>query len=382
MGFFDFFKTKIINRFSKWSEIGTYHSVFTTFGGEIYRNDLVRSCIRPLADFTSKANIRCSDARIEKVLNERPNLYMDGKAFLLKVRTLFELRNNVFIYIQRDDRGHATGFYPIPYQRFEALEYNNRLFIRFYFKTAERELTLPWSDLAVLRKDYNESDISGDENTAVIATLQMLTTVNEGTANAIRATANLRGILKSTKAMLSDADLKKKKDDFVKDYLNLENEGGIASLDATQEFTPITMSPMIANSGTVQELRENIYRYFGVNDDIVMAKMTPDQIEAFYEMRIEPFLVALSSELTSKTFTERERAFGNWIIAEANKLQFASLTKKIQMFATVVQYGGMTVNEWRAACNMAPIEGGDELIRRLDAAPVTEEEEDEENANQ
>ena len=60
----------------------------------------------------------------------------------------------------------------------------------------------------------------------------------------------------------------------------------------------------------------------------------------------------------------------NYIVFEANKLQFASLDKKIQMFKEVVLYGGMTTNEWRAGCNMPPIEDGDKRIMRLDAAPV------------
>ena len=45
------------------------------------------------------------------------------------------------------------------------------------------------------------------------------------------------------------------------------------------------------------------------------------------------------------------------------------------MFKEVVLYGGMTINEWRLGCNMSPLEGGDERIMRLDAAPVDDSEE-------
>lgn len=375
MGFLDFFRRKTLNRTSNWKELGTYNSVFSSFGGDIYKSDIVRSSIRPLAQFTSKAEAQSSDALLAKVLNNRPNMYMSGKDFLQKVRTRYEIYNNCFIYIQRDDRGKATGFYPVPYSTYEAVEYANGLYIVFKFESGDT-LTLPWADLAVVRKDYNKSDIAGDDNRAILQTLELINTTNQGVANAVRATANLRGILKSTKAMLSDDDVKKQKDRFVKDYLSLENEGGIASLDSTQEFTPISMNPTVANAEQLKEFREDVYRYFGVNDDIVMSNMDSGKIEAFYEMRIEPFLVALSTELTSKVFTQREISFGAFIVFEANKLQFASLDKKIQIFSTVVLYGGMTVNEWRQACNMAPIEGGDELIRRLDADTVQKGDED------
>ena len=376
MGFLDFFKQKALNRTSTWKELGTYNSIFSAFGGDIYRSDIVRSCIRPLAQFTSKAEAQCSDDQMAKLINNRPNMYMSGKDFLQKVRTRYELYNTCFIYIQRGPNGKASGFYPVPYSTFEALEYANGLFIRFHFDSGNSStLTLPWDDLAVVRKDYNKSDIAGDDNRAILQTLELINTTNQGVANAVKATANLRGILKSTKAMLSPEDIKKNKETFVKDYLSLENEGGIASLDSTQEFTPISMSPTIANAAQLKEFREDVYRYFGVNDDIVMSNLDSSKIEAFYEMKIEPFLVALSTELTSKVFTQREIAFGAYIVFEANKLQFASLDKKIQIFSTVVLYGGMTVNEWRKACNMAPIEGGDKLIRRLDADTVEEQEE-------
>ena len=171
--------------------------------------------------------------------------------------------------------------------------------------------------------------------------------------------------------MLSPEDIKKNKDTFVKDYLNLENEGGIASLDSTQEFTPITMSPTITNYAQMKEFRENVYRYFGVNDSIVMSDYTESQMEAFYESRIEPFLVALSLELTRKIFTKREQGFDNHVVYESNRMQYASNATKLAMVA-LVDRGALTPNEWRQIFNLAPVEGGDVPIRRLDTAAVDE----------
>jgi len=377
MGFLDIFRPLRKKSLQTWQELGQFNSVFNTFGGDLYSSETVRSCIRPLAEFSSKAEARCSDVQIERILNKRPNIYMNGKDFLYKVRVRLEVYNNCFIYIERDDRGRAKGFYPVPYSYFEALEYANGLFIRFNFSNGAHPLVLPWDDLAVVRKDYNKSDFAGDSNNAIIDTLNLLRTTNEGMSNAIKSTANLRGILKSTKAMLSPVDVKKQKDDFVRDYLNLENEGGIASLDSTQEFTPITMSPVMASYEQMKEIREDIYRYFGVNDDIVMCNLSGDKLETFYEMRIEPFLVALSTELTSKVYSGKASAYDNYIVFEANKLQFASLDKKIQMYKEVVLYGGMTINEWRKGCNMPPLEDGDERIMRLDATTINAKEENE-----
>lgn len=380
MSILDFFRgarQKITQTFSKWREFGTYNATFSTFGEDIYKSDVVRSVIRPLSEHTSKAHCVCDNfPDIAKLLNERPNLYMNGKDFLAKVRTKLELNNTAFISIMRNDKGKPIEFYPVPYRTFEALEYQNGLFIRFTFASGDI-IVLPWEDLAVMRKDYNKSDIAGDRNDAILDTLELINTSNQGIANAVKATANLRGILKSTKAMLSDADIKKQKDRFVEDYLNLENGSGIASLDATQEFTPITMSPQITNWQTLKEFRENVYRYFGINEAIITSNYTEMQMEAFYDARIEPFLVALSLELTSKIFTERERGFGASIVYESNRIQFASTTTKLGM-VQLVDRALMTPNEYRRMFNMPPYEGGDEFVLRLDTAKTGEESDDSE----
>lgn len=378
MGIKNIFKPLTQKKVSRWQELGTYQSIFNSFGNDIYKSEIVRSCIRPLAEFTSKAEAKCTDESIERLLNKRPNLYMNGKDFLYKVRTKLEIQNTVFIYIQRNETGKAIGFYPVPWSSYEAVEYMNGLFIKFMFANTGTELILPWADLAVLRKDFNSSDIAGDSNTPIVNTLDLINITNQGIANAVKSTSNLRGIIKSTKGILAPEDIKKHKDAFVNDYLSLANEGGIAALDSTLEFTPINMTPVVADYNQTKEFRENVYRYFGVNDDVVMSNLNSEQIETFYELRVEPFLVALAKELTSKVFTARQQGFDNLIVYEANKLQFASLDKKIQMFKEVVLYGGMTINEWRTACNMAPLEGGDKPIRRLDAAEVSEVNENEE----
>ena len=121
MGFLDFFKPLKSLKQAKWKELGAYTAQFYPFGNDMYKSDIVRSCIRPLAEHTSKANAVCTNKVIERILNMSPNMYMNGKDFLYKTRTLLELRNTVFIYIERDDRGAVKGFCPVPYTYFEGI---------------------------------------------------------------------------------------------------------------------------------------------------------------------------------------------------------------------------------------------------------------------
>lgn len=383
MGIFQklFGRTKLYQNYQRFKELGGFVAIFRPFGSEIYRSELVRACIRPLAEQTSKANPHSSDKRIEKLLTYSPNPFMNGKDFLAKCRNILEVKNTLFVFIARDDRGRATGFYPVPYTEYEAIEYQNGLFIRFLFNSSDnRELIVPWADLAVARKDYLFHDIGGEDNAAILPTLDLISTTSQGVANAVKATANLRGILKVTKTMLDPDDVKSTRDQFVEDYLSLENSGGIAALDPTMDFTPITMSPQVTSYEQMREFRENVYRYFGVCEDIIQSKADETTMESFYQSRIEPFLVALSLELTRKVFSERELGYGAFIEFNSDRLQFASSKTKLSL-VSMVDRGAMTPNEWRAVFNLPPVEGGDVPIRRLDTAAVDEQpaKEDEEN---
>jgi len=349
---------------STWKEIGTYTARFSSFGTDVYANEVVRACIRTLAEHTSKANVKVlrdgkqGDKRLQRMIQYRPNIYMNGKDFLYKVRTLLEINNVCFIYIMRDDFGKCIGLYPMPTAQLEAVEVAGGLYITFRFPSGV-VMTHSWDDLAVLRKDYNTSDIWGDSNEAILTSLDLLNTTNEGMANAIKSTANLRGILKTTKAMLSPEDAKKQKDRFVSDYMGLTNSSGIAMLDATQSFDPITIQPQIANYKNVEELRLNIYRYFGLDEDAILSRLVDEKWEAFYEAKIEPVLIALGLELTNKIFTDRERGFENEIIFESNRMQNMSAKNKLAL-VQMVDRMAMTPNEWRQVMNMAPVPWGDE----------------------
>jgi len=359
---------------NSFRELGSYTARFSSFDMDMYSNDVVRACVRTLAETTSKANCKVlrngepANKALQRIIEYRPNIYMNGKDFLYKIRTHLELYNVVFIYIMRDDFGRCVGLYPMPAGSYEALEGQTGLFIKFSYPSGISK-TIHWDDLAVLRKDYNSSDIWGDRNTAILNSLNILHTANEGLENAIKSTANLRGIITHTKAGLNPDDVRKFNERFIEDYMSLANGSGIASLDSYQKFEAINIAPTTANFKNIEELRNNIYRYFGINEGIITGTATSTQREAFYEARIEPFLIALSLELTNKIFSVREQGFENEITFESNRMSYMSMRDKLALLS-LVDRGAMTPNEWRQALNLAPIKNGDEPIRRLDTAVV------------
>ena len=100
---------------------------------------------------------------------------------------------------------------------------------------------------------------------------------------------------------------------------------GVLQSCNTMEFHEITQRTPNIPTIQSQYLRDNLYRYYNVNENILMSKFTETEWNAFYESVIEPIALQLSLEFTFKLLTERERGFGNKIIFTSNRLQYATL---------------------------------------------------------
>lgn len=363
---------------SRLQMLSGYTPVFTPWSGKPYEADVVRSAVDAIARNAAKLkakHIRRVDGQIipvggqiERLLQVRPNPNMNAYDFLYKLITTLMIDNNAFAYPVWDGL-NLVAIWPINPTMAEFLEdASGTIYVRFYF-AGNQQVVLPYSEVIHLRRHYYKNDISGETNNPVNATLEAIHTTNEGLAQAVKTSANLRGIIKY-QGMLKESDIKANRDRFVAEYMTVQNSGGIAALDGKAEYIPLNNDPKIINAAQMKELRDAVYRYFGVNENIVMGKYTEDEYEAFYESVLEPLAIQLSLEFTSKLFTERERGFGNEIIFESNRLQYASMKTKLNL-KEMVDRGAMTPNEWREALNLAPIEGGDIPLRRLDMIDAT-----------
>ena len=127
----------------------------------------------------------------------------------------------------------------------------------------------------------------------------------------------------------------------------------------------------VPNAAQMDRTINRLYSFFNTNEKIIQNKFTEDEWTAYYEGGIEADLIQLSQTFSRRIFTRREIGTGNEIIFEASNLQYASMSTKLNM-VQMVDRGAMTPNEWRAVLGMAPIEGGDKPIRRLDTQVVKE----------
>ena len=339
-----------------------------------YSNLFTRVCIDALAENAAKLKpkvqrmlpegIQEGDPALQALLEIAPNEYMNSFDFIYKIVTLWATDNNAFIYIARDIKGKVTGLYPIGYTQAEFVEANNVLFVRFTFGTGFH-MTVAYDELCHLRRFFGPNDLFGEDNeTTLRQQIGLLNTVNKGFAAAVNNNNRLKGIIKSN-TNLHNEDLKAQQEAFVRDYLNLSNNGGIAALDTRTEYIELKNQPTVADDKQMEIVRRDIMAYFHVSENVLMAKYNENEWGAFYESVIEPIAIRLGLELTRKIFTARELAFGNRIHFEANRLQYASTASKITLTKELMPFGMLSVNEAREIFNLAPVDGGEKRLMSL-----------------
>ena len=352
-----------------------YNPTFIPFGVEPYNSDVVRAAVDAIARNGAKLtpkHIRRIDgqivpqnSRIQFILKTRPNPYMNSYDFFYKVITLLCMQNNAFIFIDRNDDLSVNAIYPIPYSTLTILESGKNIYLQFSF-IGGQTIVLPYENIIHLRRFFYKHDLLGEPNdAALIPTLELIHTTDEGMINAIKSSASLRGILKFSSAMMKPEDMKKQRDLFVKEYLSIDNQGGIGAVDAKADFIPLDSKPVLIDDKQMATIKQKVYDYFGVNEQIVTSHYTEEEWNAFYESVLEPISVQMGLEFTTKLFSERELGFGNEIIFESNRLQYASVSSKVNLINNLMQFGILTINEAREILNMGPVEKGDRRLQSL-----------------
>lgn len=354
--------------------------VFTTFNGNAYESDIYRAAVDAIARNAAKlkpvhvvtiqkGQRKDGDSSLNRILQVRPNPYMTAYDMIYKLVTHYYLYNNAFALLDKDERGNLVAIYPLSPVDMEYLkDTNDNLYCKFLFSSG-KSFTVPFNDVFTIRRFFNSNDLLGDTNTAILPTLELAHTQSEGMKNAIKSMGNIKGIIKYNQ-VLSPENLKKEKEAFVNDYLNINNNGGIAALDSKFDYIPIDSSKNnnIIDDKQLELTKRKIYDYLGISENIVSSKYSEDEWAAFYESIIEPLGLQFSLELTSKLFTQREISFGNSILMEANRLQFASNTTKTNILKELVPLGLFTINQALEILNLPSVEDGDRRVQTLNVA--------------
>ena len=124
------------------------------------------------------------------------------------------------------------------------------------------------------------------------------------------------------------------------------------------DIQQIKSTPYVVDAEQKKIIQQNVFNYFGVNEDILQNKAYGDSWSAFYEGVSEAFAIQFSEVANKMLFTDRERAAGSLLMATANRLQYMSNKDKLNVSAQMADRGIMNRDEIREIWNLPPLPNG------------------------
>lgn len=329
-------------------------SGFTAFSGTAYGSAAFRSAVDAIARHTAKLQAHCDRAGVENLLQNTPNPYMTAYDLLYKTATAYYSTNNAFILIQRER--DISAFYPLTPASVEFIgAQDGTIYARLIFADG-KDVLLPYADLIHLRRHYSTNELLGSGNAPLYPLIDTAHTLTEATGAAVKNATNIRGVLKFT-SLVNPAQVKAEKEQFVSDYFNPANNGGIAATDQRFEFVPTAQTAYNVPSELTESVNKQICAYLGVSPKIVAGEYTEDEFAAFYESLIEPFAIQMSLEFSRKCGAE--------IRFTAERLEFSSAATRISLLRELLPFGVVSINEARRLLSLPEVPDGEKRLQSL-----------------
>ena len=366
-----------------------YTPTFRTWTGSIFESDLIRAALdahgrhaaklKPEVDGSAKPNLR-------NRLAIMPNEFQTWPQFLYREAVILYARNTAFIVPTRGEYGEPNGVIGVVPQSWELVEYNGNPYIRFTLKNNKKLAVELWQ-VGILTRYQYESELFGESNEAMKAVLDLIEMQRQGITEGIKNGASYRFSAQSDN-WATDEDLANEMERFNKfTFGNKKTAGGLVLFPNT--YTNVQQLKQEAYKVDADQqalIKQNVFDYFAVNEDVIQNKTFGDTWLAFYEGAVEWFAIQLSEVLTKMLFSERERQFGNKVWFTSNRLQYMSNSDKLQAIQTFADRGLMTRNELREIMNLSPLpdEIGNQIPARGEYYDVVTETENggDDNANQ
>lgn len=338
-----------------------YAPVFTNWGGAIYESEIVRASIDARARHISKLKVEVNgtaNPSLQAKLRLGPNQWQTWSQFLYRVSTILDVNNTAFIVPVFDERMIVTGVFPVLPSSCSLVEYDEEIWLRYQFSNGQYA-AVEFRKCAVLTKHQYRHDFFGDSNRALRETMQLIHIQNQGVEEGVKNAATFR-FMAQLNNFASAEDLAKERARFTEANLSTESKsGGFLLFPSTyKDIKQIDVKPYSADADQMAQIRENVFNYFGVSEEVLQNKAKAEDLEGFFDGCIEPFAIQFSEVLTKMLFSERERAQGSYLIANANRLQYMSTSQKVQMAKELGDRGAILIDEIRELFNYSPLPDG------------------------
>lgn len=298
---------------------------------------------------------------LARILTLRPCPEMSTYDFLYRIASDLVYTSNSFsVIFYNEDFTRVTSIQPITTKSYRIFEDDrHNVLFRFRWDYDGETYTVPYQNVIHIKARYNKKRFLGTSpDIELKRSLDLVETSGEMIKNIVNHSNSLSGYLKYS-TLADDKELKEKAKEFQESYMNASNAGGVAALDSTYEFREISTKTTPLPTAQITFLRDNVYRYYGVNEKVLTSTLSDQEWISFYENVIEPIAIQLGYEFTFKLLTPREIGYGNKIEFTANLLQYATLQTRDTIGGNMFDRGAMTINEYRALMYYPPTEDGD-----------------------
>lgn len=362
MGLFDLIfgnRPKPVGKYEgEFKMLDGYKPHFTKFGGNIYESELIRAAINVRATHISKLHVEMmgtARAALQNKMKHGPNQFQTWSQFLYRLSTILDVHNTAFIIPIYDEFGEPSGvFTPLPH-KCTLIQYGDKPYLRYEFMWGERA-AIELEYCGIMTKYQYSHDLFGENNHALLPTIDLIHIVNQGIQEGVKSAATYRFAAQVSNFTKTE-DLAKERKRFTQENFSKEAEGGGLLLfpNTYRDIKQLDVKPWVVDADQMAVINKAVYEYYGVNEDVLMNKAFGDQWAAFYEGAVEPFAIQFSEVMTKMFFTLREQTNGNGVIATANRLQYLSNADKLAVSAQMADRGLMTRNEIREIWNLAPL---------------------------
>lgn len=334
-----------------------YTPVFHTRNGELYESELIRAAIDARARHISKLEVTINGTAkpsLQSKLRLGPNQFQTWSQTLYRLSTILDMQNTAIITPVIDASGETTGIMPVVYKTCELVEVKGEPWIRLVFHDGSKA-AIELRKVGIMTKYQYKNDLFGESNKALDPTMKLLDIQNQGIEEGVKSSASYR-FMATLSNFSKEEDLKKERERFSE--ANLRDGHGVLLWPNTyRDIKQIESKPFVADADQIKLINENVFDYFGVNEDILQNKAIGDAWSAFYEGAIEPFSIQLSEVMTKMLFSQREREQGTFVMATANRLQYMSNQDKLNVTAQMADRGLMSRDELRQIWNLPPLGG-------------------------
>ena len=338
-----------------------YTPHFTRWGGDAYQNELVRAAIGARATHISKLKVETQGSArraLQAKLKHGPNQMQTWSQFLYRLSTILDMHNTAFIVPVWDEYGEPSGIYtPLP-DRAKIVQYNGVPYLRYEF-TWGQHAAVEFEYCGVMTKFQYKSDFFGETNEALTPTMDLIHIQNQGIQKGVKSAATYR-FMAQLANFSSAEDLAKERKRFTAENFARDAEGGGLLLfpNTYKDIRQIEVKPWVIDADQMKAIKDSVYAYFGVNDDVLTNKAVGDSWSAFYEGAIEPFAIQFSDVMTKMLFTFREQSQGNRVTATANRIQYMTNKDKLEVTNGWADRGMASIDEMREVWGLPPLPDG------------------------